>query len=89
MTSALVVPAVSLASTPAWTMSVTPTPNTAPCTTGIGFCSRVNPSAAIRFVVTITNNGKSNIAQLYLTDTITGSPLSITPPTGCNSTGMS
>ena len=70
LTSALVVPAASLASTPGWSMQVDATPHTTPCATGIDFCATVNPAAYVKFKVTITNNGKSNIAQLYLTDTI-------------------
>jgi hypothetical protein len=69
-------------------MQVVATPADAPCATGITFCATVSPSAAVRFKVTITNAGKSNIAQLYLTSTFTAAPLSIAPSTGCNSTGL-
>jgi hypothetical protein len=85
---ALLVPAASLANTPGWQMSVVATPADAPCGAGIDFCGTVNPSAYVRFVVTVTNAGKSTISKAFLTDTIAGAPLSVTPSTGCNSTGQ-
>jgi hypothetical protein len=85
--SALLVPASSLAAVPGWAMQVVATPSDSACASGIGFCATVSPAAATRFKVTITNNGKSNIAQLYLTDTMTGAPLSVTPSTGCSTSG--
>jgi hypothetical protein len=86
--SALFLPASSLAKVPGWSMQVVATPSDSACGTGIGFCATVSPSAAVRFVVTIKNSGKSNIAQLYLTSTNTTAPLSVTPSTGCNATGQ-
>jgi hypothetical protein len=87
VTSALLVPAASLASTPGWAMQVDATPHTTSCASGIDFCATVNPAAYVKFKVTITNAGKSNIAKLFLTDTITGTPVSIAPSTGCSSSG--
>lgn len=85
---ALLVPAVSLANTPGWQMSVVATPADAPCGTGIDFCNTVNPSAYVRFVVTVSNAGKSTISKAFLTDTLPGAPYSVTPTTGCNSSGQ-
>jgi hypothetical protein len=84
---AVLFPAATLAKVPAWSMQVVATPSDAACGTGIGFCATVSPSAAVRFVVTIKNSGKSNIAQLYLSSTISTAPLSVTPSTGCNASG--
>lgn len=85
--SALLIPAATFAKVPGWTMQVVATPADSPCASGIGFCATVSPSAAVRFKVTITNNGKSNISKLYLTDTMVGAPLSVVPSTGCNPSG--
>ncbi|HYK94748.1 MAG TPA: hypothetical protein VE011_02625 [Candidatus Dormibacteraeota bacterium] len=85
---AVIVPASTLAKVPGWAMQVVATPADSPCASGIGFCATVSPSAAVRFVVTIKNNGKSNIAQLYLTSTIATAPLSVAPSTGCNASGQ-
>jgi hypothetical protein len=86
--SAALFPAATLAKVPAWSMQVVATPSDSACGTGISFCATVSPSAAVRFVVTIKNGGKSNIAQLYLTSTFTTAPLSVTPSTGCNASGQ-
>lgn len=74
--SLLVVPAVSLAKTPGWTMAVTSIPTT------------VSPGAFAAFRVTITNSGKSNVAKIYLTDSRPETPFSVTPSTGCKATGQ-
>ena len=47
----------------------------------------VSPGSYAAFRVTITNAGKSNIAKIYLTDSRTETPFSVTPSTGCKSTG--
>ena len=57
---AVLFPAATLAKVPAWSMQVVATPSDSACGTGIGFCATVSPSAAVRFVVTIKNSGKSN-----------------------------
>lgn len=86
---ALLIPAASLASTPGWTMSVVSTPDDPTCATGIDFCATVNPSAYMKFVVTVTNKAtsKSTISKLFLTATYAATPYSVTPTTGCNPTG--
>ena len=84
---ALLVPAASLATTPGWAMSVAATPDDPTCVTGIDFCATVNPSAYVRFVVTVTNGGKSTISKAFLTDTIGTAPYSVSPSTGCNASG--
>lgn len=86
---ALVVPATSLANTPGWAMTVSSTPDDPTCGAGITFCATVNPSAYMKFVVTVTNKptSKSTISKLFLTSTYTATPYSVTPTTGCNATG--
>jgi hypothetical protein len=85
----LLAPAASLATTPGWTMSIAATPHDSPCTTGIDFCATVNPSAYVKFVVTVANKqtSKSTISKVYLTDTYPATPFSVTPSTGCNASG--
>lgn len=72
----LIAPAVSLAKTPGWTMSVTAIPTV------------VSPGSYAAYRVTITNGGKSNIAKIYLTDSRTETPFSVTPSTGCKASGQ-
>jgi len=66
---------VATATTPGWTMNVTLIPGT------------VSPGAYAAYRITITNNGKSNISKLFLTDSITDHPYSVISSTGCNATG--
>jgi hypothetical protein len=86
---ALLAPAASLATTPGWTMSVEATPHDSPCTAGIDFCATVNPSAYMKFVVTVTNKptSKSTISKVFLTSTYSATPFSVSPSTGCNASG--
>ena len=51
------------AAPPNWVMTVTPLP------------ASVTPGAAAGFEVTITNNGPSNVAALYLNDNIGATPV--------------
>jgi hypothetical protein len=66
------------AAPPNWVMSVTPLPEA------------VTPGTAAGFEVTVTNNGPSNIAALYLNDDIDETPvylLSADRPGACGETG--
>jgi len=87
----LLAPATSLATTPGWSMTVTSTPDDpiSLCPAGIDFCATVNPSAYMKFVVTVSNSAtaKSTISKVFLTDTYAATPYSVSPMTGCNSTG--
>jgi hypothetical protein len=66
---------VASAQTPAWSMAVKLIPGT------------VSPGAYAAYRVTITNGGTSNIAKLFLTDSITAHPYSVIGSAGCNATG--
>jgi hypothetical protein len=66
----------TLAKTPAWSMTVVPIP------------TQVGPGSYAAFQVTIANNGSSNIAKLFLTDSSGATPFSVSPSTGCNTSGQ-
>ena len=60
---------------PAWSISATPIPDT------------VSPGSPAAFSVTISNTGKLPIPALFLTDSRSETPLSVTPSKGCKATG--
>jgi len=65
------------AKTPGWTMDVVKTPPT------------VQANGNAGFLVTITNTGKSNMAQLYLTSDVAAAPLYTSPSKGsCGASGV-
>jgi hypothetical protein len=63
------------ATPPAWTATATSVPGS------------VTPGNYALYVVTVTNNGSSNISQLYLTASVSDLPFSVSPSAGSCTTG--